>query len=167
MKKQIHILEGMIILTVIFIFSLLTINFIHTIREQKFDSSYMWNINFTNLEVTKGSEDGTISLNDNAISLQVQFDKETEFYEFTLDVVNNGTLDAKIGEINLDVKNDKKILDYSLTYLDDKIIQKDDLLKAGEKKKIKVRIYYPVQKEKVYEALDLELMFNLNYISVI
>ncbi len=167
MKKQIHILEGMIILTIIFIFSLLTINFIHTIREQKFDSSYMWNIDFSNLQVTKGSQEGEISLKDNNVSLQVELAKENEFYEFTLDVANKGTLDAKVSDINLDVKNDQNILNYSLTYLDDKHIEKEDLLKSGETKTIKVRIYYPIQKEKIYDALNLELNLNLEYISIL
>ncbi len=167
MKKQIHILEGLIILTIIFIFSLLTINFIHTIRHQSFDPSYMWNINFSNLKVTNGSKDGNISLNKDSVFLQLEFDKETEFYEFTLDVSNDGTLDAKVSDINLVVKNDQNVLDYSLTYLDDKNIELNDLLKSGEVKTIKVRIYYPVQKEKIYEALNLELTFNLNYNSVI
>lgn len=167
MKKQIHILEGMIILTIIFIFSLLTINFIHTIREQKFDSSYMWNIDFSNLQITKGSQEGEISLKDNNVSLQVELAKENEFYEFTLDVANKGTLDAKVSDINLDVKNDQNILNYSLTYLDDKHIEKEDLLKSGETKTIKVRIYYPIQKEKIYDALNLELNLNLEYISIL
>ena len=167
MKKQIHILEGMIILTIIFIFSLLTINFIHTIRKQEFDSSYMWNIGFSNLQVTKGSQEGEISLKDNNVSLQVELAKENEFYEFTLDIANKGTLDAKISNINLDVKNDQNILNYSLTYLDDKHIEKEDLLKSGETKTIKVRIYYPVQKEKIYDALNLELNLNLEYISIL
>ena len=167
MKKQIHILEGMIILTIIFSFSLLTINFIHTIREQKFDSSYMWNIDFSNLQVTKGSQEGEISLKDNNVSLQVELAKENEFYEFTLDVANKGTLDAKVSDINLDVKNDQNILNYSLTYLDDKHIEKEDLLKSGETKTIKVRIYYPIQKEKIYDALNLELNLNLEYISIL
>ncbi len=166
MKKQIHILEGMIILTIIFIFSLLSINFIHTIRLQKFNSDYLWNINFNNLQVTKGSKEGVISLKDNTVSLQVNLEEEKEFYEFTLDVSNNGTFDAKVDDINLEVNNDQNILNYSLTYLDDKNIAKDDLLKSGETKTIKVRIYYPIQKEKIYDALNLDLNFSLKYISI-
>lgn len=166
MKKQIHILEGLMILTIILIFSLLTINFIYTIRKQVFDSSYIWNINFSNLKVSEGSKEGNISLKDDCVSLQVELAEENEYYEFTLDVSNNGTLDAKVGDINLDVKNDRNILNYSLTYLDDKNIQKNDLLRSGETKTIKLKIYYPVQKEKIYDALNLELSFNLNYISI-
>ena len=137
MKKQIHILEGLMILTIILIFSLLTINFIYTIRKQVFDSSYIWNINFSNLKVSEGSKEGNISLKDDCVSLQVELAEENEYYEFTLDVSNNGTLDAKVGDINLDVKNDRNILNYSLTYLDDKNIQKNDLLRSGETKTIR------------------------------
>lgn len=167
MKKQIHILEGIIILTVILIFGLLAIKFTYNISHEKFDSSYMWNIDFSNLNVTEGSKVGNISMENNAIALNVVLEDENEFYEFTLDVENKGTLDAKISDINLNVENNSNILEYSLTYLDDRNINKYDVLKSHEKKTIKVKIYYPTQKDKIYDALNLKLSFGLNYTAVI
>lgn len=167
MKKQIHILEGIMIHTIIIIFGLFAVSFIYKISHEELDSSYMWDISFSNLKVKDGSKEGTISLENDAIALEVELEEENEYYEFTLDVENKGTLDAKISDINLNVENDKNILEYSLTYLDDRYIEKDDILKSGEKKTIKVKIYYPTQSNKVYDALNLKLSFDLNYTAVI
>lgn len=167
MKKQLHILQGFIILTVILIFGLLSIKFIYHIRHEKLDTTYMWNIDFENLQVSEGSKEGNLTINDNEVSLDVELDNENEFYEFTIDVTNNGTLDAKISDLFFNIENDKNILKYSLTYLDDRQIAKDDILSSKEKKTIKVKVYYPIQTNKVYEALNLKLSFRINYTAII
>ncbi len=167
MKKQLHILQGFIILTIILIFGLLSIKFIYHIRHEKLDTTYMWNIDFENLQVSEGSKEGNLTINDNEVSLDVELDNENEFYEFTIDVTNNGTLDAKISDLFFNIENDKNILKYSLTYLDDRQIAKDDILASKEKKTIKVKVYYPIQTNKVYEALNLKLSFRINYTAII
>lgn len=165
MKKQIHILEGLMILLFILIAGLLTIRFIYKINHEEVDTSYMWNINFTNMNIKEGSKKGSLSLNDNTIYLDVTLNNDTEFFEFTLDIENNGSLNAKIDELNIDKESNNEILTYKITYEDDTEIKEGDILKSKSKTTIKVRIEYPKQKDKIYESLNLKLSFKINYIA--
>ena len=163
MKKQIHILEGLLILVVILLLGLVTIKFIYHIRHEKVDTTYMWNINFTNLNVTEGSKEGKINLENNSINLDVTLEKENEFYEFTIDIHNTGSLDAEITNYNLDADNQDNILKYYLTYDNGLSIDIGDKLSSDEIKTIKVRVEYPHQPSKVYKALNLKLSLNIEY----
>lgn len=163
MKKQLHILEGLLILVVILLLGLLTIKFIYHVKHEKVDTSYIWNINFTNLVVTEGSKEGKINLNNNSIDLDVTLSKEKEFYEFLIDVNNTGTLDAEITELEVNVENPDNILKYTVTYANGVSIDKGDKLASEETKTIKVRIEYPTQKSKVYKSLNLKLSLNIEY----
>ena len=166
MKKQLHILEGIIILIVIFVFSLMTIKFIYHIRHEKIDTTYMFNVNFDNLNVSENSKNGSIDLDNNNLSLDVTLENPGDLYEFTLDVTNDGTLDTKISNIDLKTENEKDILKYHLSYLNDTNIEIGDILPSGEKKTIKMRIEYPETDEKIYEALSLKLSLLMDFSTV-
>ncbi len=166
MKKQIHILEGILILVFILIAGLLTIKFIYDINHEEVKTDYMWNMTFTNLNISDGSVSGNLSLNDNVINLDVSLKDDTEFFEFTIDVTNNGSLKAKIEELNIDEDKDNEILKYNITYLDDTPIKVGDVLNSHTKRAIKVRIYYPKQKEKIYQRLNLKLKLNIKYVAI-
>ena len=163
MKKQIHILEGILILGVIFLLGLLVIKFIYHVKHETKDTSYMWNINFKDLKVSEGSKEGKIELNNNSIDLDVTLEKEKDFYEFTIDIENTGTLDAEITHLETKVENKDDILKYYITYINGLSVDKGDLLDAGETKTLKIRIEYPHQKSKVYKALNLKLSLNIEY----
>ena len=163
MKKQIHILEGLLILIIILLLGLLTIKFIYHIRHEEVDTSYMWNINFTNLTVSEGSKKGTINLDNNSINLDVTLSKENEFYEFTIDINNTGSLDAEITKLLIDVDNPDNILEYTVTYLNGLSIDEGDTLLSNETKTLKIRIEYPHQKSKIYKTLNLKLSLNIEY----
>lgn len=164
MKKQLHILKGHIILITIFIFTLLLISFVYKILHEPVDTTYMWNINITNLKVKEGSKKGTISLKDNKISLDLTLKEEKEFYEFSFDIENNGTLDAILDEYILDVDNKKNILTYDISYINNKPISKGDVLNNKSTQTIKVRIDYPKQEKKVYDELNIKIALSLKYI---
>lgn len=163
MKKQLHILEGIMILILILIAILLTIKFIYHINHEPMDTTYMWNITFTNLQVKEESQKGDINLEDNLLTVDVTLKEEGQFYEFTIDTENKGTLDAKIEDIVLEVNNPQNILAYTLTYEDNSPIQKDDILPSNTTKTLKIRISYPKQKDKIYDALNLKLSLNIKY----
>ena len=166
MKKQLHILEGIIILTIIFIAILLSIKFIYHIKEEKMDTSYMWDIKISNIITTPGSKEGNLNIENNTLNLEVLFENETEFYEFSFDIENNGTLDAKLDNYNIIIDNPKNILNYSIKYSDNTEIKKNDLLNSKSKKTIIVRIDYPKQNEKIYEALKLTMDLKMNYTAI-
>ncbi len=166
MKKQLHILEGIIILIVILLAGLGTIKFIYDIRHEKIDTTYMFNINFTNLTVTEGSKQGTINFENNNLNLDVTLENPGDFYEFTLDINNKGTLDTKISNIDLKADNEKEILKYHLTYANGTNIEVGDILKSGETKTIKVHIEYPETNTKIYEALSLKLNLLIDFTTI-
>ncbi len=165
MKKQIHILEGLFILTIILVCSLLAIKFLYNRNNEKVDTKYLWDVKFTNLKTTEGSKEGTIKLENNQIILEVELEKENEFYEFSIDAENNGNLDAILDKINLNIENEKNILKYYLYYKDKIEIKKGDILKSKTKNTIVLRIEYPKQESKVYDALKISVSLNLKYIA--
>lgn len=165
MKKQLHILKGLFIITLILIASLLSIKFIYKIDHESLDTDYLWNIKFTNLEIKEGSNQGKIDLVDNNLSLEVELSKEKEFYEFTIDIENSGTLNAKLETINLGIDNPKNILKYQVVYLDGTPLKQGDILASNSTKAIKIRVDYPETKEKVYEKIKLTLTLNMKYIA--
>ena len=166
MKKQIHILEGIMILIVIFLAGLFTIKFIYDIRHEKVDTTYMFNINFENLNVNENSKNGNITFENNNLNLEVTLENPNDFYEFTLDINNKGTLDSKITNITLNVDNPKEILKYRLTYLNDTNIEVGDVLASEEVKTIKVRIEYPETNTKIYDALTLKLNLVIEFSTI-
>lgn len=164
MKKITHILKGHIILVTILLCSLLLISFIYKALHQQVDTTYIWNINLTNLKVKEGSKEGNISLKDNKVELDLTLEKENEYYEFSFDIENTGTKDALLDEYNLEVTNTKNILTYNISYLNNTPINKGDILSNNSTKTIKVRIDYPKQEKKVYDKLNIKISLNLKYI---
>ncbi|MDE6141195.1 MAG: hypothetical protein K2G03_01190, partial [Bacilli bacterium] len=77
-----------------------------------------------------------------------------DVYEFTTDVKNAGTFNAKIASVALSGTKDaeetattdlafaNKYLKYTVTYADGNAISENDTLDAGKSKKIKVRVEY-------------------------
>lgn len=164
MKKQIHIQKGLLILTAIFICSLLLVTFVYRITHEKVDTLYMWNIKLTNLKVKEGSEKADLSLKDNKVNLDLTLKKEKDFYEFYFDIENNGTLDAILKEMDFKVDNPKNIITYKITYLNDQQIKEGDILNNKSTQTIKVRIDYPEQEKKIYEELNIKISLSLKYI---
>ncbi len=163
MKKQLHILKGQLILVSILLFSLLLVSFIYKILHEQVDTTYMWNINLTNLKVKEGSKQGNISLQDNKVTLDLTLKEENEFYEFSFDIENKGTLDAILEDYNLSIDNQKNILTYNINYLDGTNITKGDILSNDSTKTIKVRIDYPKQEKKIYDELTIKISLSLTY----
>ena len=67
--------------------------------------SMKWDIHFDNPVLSNGSVSGTptITDNDTTVSYTFTFSEPTDFYEFSVDVVNDGTMDGIISEIDNDV----------------------------------------------------------------
>lgn len=166
MKKQLHILEGFLILTLILLLGLSVIRFIYNIKHEKIDTTTMWNIEFLNLKVKEGSKEGIINLKNNTIDLDVSLEKPNEFYEFSIDVQNKGSLDAKITNYKINVDNPKDILKYRVTYLNDVSIDIGDTLKSNESRTIKIRVEYPIDSPKTKESLHLKLSLKIEYSSI-
>ena len=116
-----------------------------------------FNVSWNNIVV---NEDSTgiattppaITNNDNGISKQVNFEvnlsKPGDFYEFYVDAVNTGTIDAMIGSFDyekLDANGDPVEADFlncSVSYVDDIQLSSGQLLRSGDTITYKVRVEF-------------------------
>ena len=114
-----------------------------------------WDVHFENVEVTQGSVAANPApTSDNETTREmnyaIRFSNPGDFYEFTVDIVNGGTINAmlnlmvnKVYETGTDHEiNLPAYLTNTVTYIDGTPIQKDQILKRGKREKIKVRIEF-------------------------
>ena len=134
-----------------------------------------WDVHFANLTVTEGSvsatKAATIDSGKTAIDYNVELIKPGDFYEFTVDVTNTGTIDAKLGEAPIlsGVSAEQDVYtNYTVTYIDDTAIHANDKLAAGATKKLKVRVEFDreniTNSQLPTEAQTLDLTFAMNYV---
>lgn len=133
-----------------------------------------WDVHFANLEVTSGSVSATKAATiDSAteIDYNVELIKPGDFYEFTVDVTNTGTIDAKLGAAPIlnGVSAEQDVYtNYTVTYSDNTAIHANDKLAAGATKKLKVRVEFDreniTNSQLPTEAQTLNLTFAMNYV---
>ena len=105
-----------------------------------------WDIHFENLSVSEDSVIATVpaSIQDDGTSVKYSavLGATEAFYEFSVDVVNAGTISGKISSVNIEgiSPEDSEILDYYITYINGISVQDGDLLNPGSRKRIVVRI---------------------------
>jgi hypothetical protein len=78
-----------------------------------------WDIHFDNIQVTTGSVTPTsaatiTSGNPTEVTYAIDLDAPGDFYEFTVDVVNNGSMDAMISEVTFENKA-KEVSSWSIS----------------------------------------------------
>jgi hypothetical protein len=107
------------------------------------------------------------------INWAVNMDTPGQVYEFTVDAVNDGSIDAMIATETENLitqgltEAQKKYLDYTVTYINGAAVEKNDKLAAGETKTLKVRLEF---KEDVNaadlptDAQTINLSYSINYV---
>lgn len=127
-----------------------------------------WDIRFENIVVSNDSvtaiEDAYILETKTEVVYSINLKNPGEFYEFTVDVVNRGSVDAKLYEIidNGLTNEEIRYLDYDVKYEDGTSIKIGDSLASGQKEKIKVTVKFKYD----LEASDLpnqDKNLNLSY----
>ena len=113
-----------------------------------------WDIHFENLQVTGGSvaigtgdSAATIQSSTTDITYTVTLNEPGDFYEFTVDAVNYGTIDGMVESVTSKLNNQPittlpAYLDYSVTYKSDDDIEVNHYLKSGGTETYKVRIEF-------------------------
>ena len=116
-----------------------------------------FNVNWNHVVVNEDSTGvattpPTITNNANGTSKQVDFavklNKPGDFYEFNVDAVNSGTIDAMIGSMDydkLDANGDPveaEFLNCTVSYADDIQLSSGQLLRAGDTITYKVRVEF-------------------------
>ncbi|MBR5370329.1 MAG: InlB B-repeat-containing protein [Bacilli bacterium] len=90
------------------------------------------------------TQHATIGQDGVSVSFGVEFHVIGDYYEFTVDVINNGSIDAMLNEIIKEgISGNSDYLDFTVTYSDGMpIAQYDQLLKDGGTEKIKVKVTF-------------------------
>lgn len=175
-KSKKLLLLLLVIFTISIGFALLSttlfINGTSTIKGNTWD--IRWDSN--SIAVTAGSvsaPDPTVTENDTKVSFEVDLELPGDFYEFTVDAINTGTIDGMISNIESSIKDGTgapatlpSYIHFSVTYDDGALIAKNQLLpkrvdaQTPTREKYKVRIEYD-REETTVPANDLS--FTVTY----
>ena len=128
-----------------------------------------FNIYFDNVVVNQNSVNQdlpTISNNDQQVSFTTTINEPGDFYEFSFDVINDGTMDAALTEIVKSglTETQEKYLNYTARYYGERNIKVDDILHAGYKERVVVRVEYKYYVDEVVSLGNITFNFGLNYI---
>lgn len=133
-----------------------------------------WDVHFENLQKNEGNVTATteaaIDENKMTIDYTVDLAEPGDFYEFTVDVKNGGTLDAKLSDLPTmtGVSTEQDVyVNYTATYADGTPVKAGDVLAKKESKTIKVRVEYDrtITADQLPEAeQSLALAYSMNYI---
>ena len=131
-----------------------------------------WIIYFDNIRNESGvtaATQTTISNDKTEVNFKISIDKPGDFYEFDVDTVNDGSIDAMIESVELNgiKEENKSSFSFTTTYEDGTELKSCDILQAGTRKKVKVRFNYSKDIE-ISDLLDEEekmnLQFKINYV---
>ena len=132
--------------------------------------SARWDVHFDNLEPNSdNTASGNASYDDTTVNFSTTLNNPGDFYEFTVDVVNAGTLNAKLDSIEILpvlTPEQQNYFNYTVTYSDGLEINEKDALDAGKTEKIKVRVEYKeLADASLYPSEDdaIDFSVTMNY----
>ncbi|MBR4693751.1 MAG: hypothetical protein IKP07_02965 [Bacilli bacterium] len=133
---------------------------------------HTWDVHFENIQITSGNVQANtpvISNNDTTVTFTVVLDMPGDFYEFTVDAVNGGTIDAMLDTYTSTTltADQLKYLEYTATYADGEALAQYQELNAGDTLTYKIRLYYKsdIQEDDLpSENQSIEITFTTNYI---
>lgn len=128
-----------------------------------------WNVKFNNIQPVTGSvtptTNPTIS-NNTSVSFAARLENPGDFYEFNIDVVNAGSIDAMIDGFTMTptlTATQQKYFAYSVTYSDGVALADNQLLMHGTTETLKVRFEYLTSNDVGdYPEDDQSFNFNLS-----
>ena len=161
-------------------FALLTQDLFISGSSQLKDSK--WNIHWDNVVVNENSVSGSAvtqaasitNTEKTLVEYSVSLSEPGEFYEFTVDAKNEGTIDGMVNVVSNKVyesngtaeKTLPEYLTYSVTYNSGKAIEPKQLLSAGSTEKYKVRVEFKdVSSDKLPRQNEtLKFKFEVEYV---
>ena len=112
-------------------------------------SKNSWDIHFENLVIVDNGASAvttapTIDSTKTKVSFNITLSKPGDTYEFTVDAVNKGTIDAMLSGFSATslTADQQKYLTYTVTYSDGATISTKDYLKKGTSETIRVRVRF-------------------------
>ena len=168
-KKYRGILLLIVLLLAITVGFALLSSTLHITGETRINDS-TWDVHFDNLVSSPGSvtPDVEAYITDDGLNINytITLDKPGDFYEFTVDVVNEGTIDAKLKELpEVSGVSDEQddYVNYTFTHTDGSEILVGEEIKVGDSENFKVRVEYDSsitddsQLPKTDQSMDLEV----------
>ena len=137
-------------------------------------SNAKWDVHFADVSVTTGSVTATTAPTIDATGLNITYAVNLttpgDFYEFTIDVVNNGSIDAMIDSVTKTPtlsETQAKYLNYIVEYQNGESINTKQLVEANSFVRLKVKVEF--RKDLVASDLPtstetLNLAFTVNYV---
>ena len=132
-----------------------------------------WDIHFENIESTAASTvDPTVEptasgTDTTTLEYEVSLPKPGDVYQFTAEIVNDGSIDAKLRSLDKEGNNLDYVV-YDITYTGGRQIREDDILEAGDRVTVIVTIRYDKdlvdEDDIVGAAVPLELSATFNYV---
>ena len=133
-----------------------------------------WLIYFTNVQVKTGSVTATqvpttSGTSTTTLTWAVNLQTPGDFYEYNVDVKNDGTIDAMIGSLSNTslTTTQAKYLNYTVTYSDGATIEQYDKLDSNETVTLKVRVEYKTDlnpEDLPTENTPVTLTYTSNYV---
>ena len=134
-----------------------------------------WNIHWENVQVKTGSASASTPTIDTAkttVNYSVTLSIPGDYYEFTVDAVNAGTIDGMISVISnklngTEITTLPSYLEYKVTYEDGVEIAPNHLLASGTSEKYKVHVGYKKDISSTdipSTAQTLNLIFSVTYV---
>ena len=172
-KKQYYFVSFIVFSLLLFLgYSILTTNLNITGTAVLKDNR--WDIHFENVQLKSGSVGSTptIDSNETSVSYSITLNKPGDFYEFTVDAVNDGTIDGMISSVSSKLNGNPittlpTALNYTLTYFDGVEIQNNHLLSAETTEIYKIRVEYRTDIEGddlPDEEQTLNFTFSANFV---
>ena len=130
-----------------------------------------WVIYFDKVANESGvvSTNTEITHNKTQVDFNISLEKPGDYYEFDVDTVNDGTIDAMIDSIEFgDIDDDlKNVITFDVTYKDGTRIKKCDILPKKSRKTITIKVNYKdnIDESQIIETeQSLNLTFTINYL---
>ena len=108
-----------------------------------------WDVHFQNIAVTNGSvqalEAPTIDASKLNVNYTVDLNVPGDYYDFTIDVKNSGSVDAKLSALPIlnGVSSEQEVYtNYHFTHADGSPIQVGETIETGQSQKFRVHIEY-------------------------
>ena len=123
------------------------LNAVLTIQGSAQVSSADWDVHLANPKVTNGSVTTTVPTltTGKSLTFSTTLNMPGDFYEFTVDVVNSGSIDAMIESVTKTPEltvDQAKFLKYEVSYANGESIANKQAIAAGVTMPIKVRVEY-------------------------
>ena len=128
-----------------------------------------WDVHLDNVKVTSGSVNGNAPTITGATTatFSTTLNMPGDFYEFTIDVVNNGSIDAMIdGVTKTSIYNESKYLNYIVEYQNGESINVKQLVSKNSFVRLKIRVEFRsdvVASDLPVSAVTKTLSFTVNY----